>query len=163
MDAVRLADLRNPVFGEYRGVIAPRARLHAENVDSWLEKHGDPDLTSGVLSHVHMYDVIESVDDEVTLARLAQQVAQRWRGALAERFPDRQIVVGVDGEPDEYGPTIWMRTSKASALGVGFWSGQRPTVVPDDRRNTLRHWLRSKLPSQVVGRSSSERQTRSPE
>lgn len=91
MDAVRLAVLRNPVFGEYRGVIAPRARSNAENVDSWLEKHGDPDLTSGVLSHVHMYDVIDSVDDEVTLARLAQQVAQRWRGALAERFPDRQL------------------------------------------------------------------------
>lgn len=128
MDAVRLADLRNPVFGHYRGVIAPRARLDERNVDSWLEKHGDPDLTSGVLSHVHMYDVIESVDDEVTLARLAQQVAQRWREALPEQFPDRQFVVGVDGEPDEYGPTVWMQTSKIAASGVGLSSEQRERV-----------------------------------
>lgn len=77
IDAVRLADLRNPVFGEYRGVIAQRARLDAGKVDTWLEKHGDPDLTSGVLCHVHMHDVIDSVEDEVALARLAQQVARR--------------------------------------------------------------------------------------
>ena len=44
-----------------------------------------------------------------------------------------------------------------------FWSGQRQTVVPIDRRKTLRHWVRSELSPQVVNRSRSERQTRSPE
>lgn len=128
VDAVRLADLRNPVFGEYRGVVAPRARLDAENVDSWLEKHGDPDLTSGVLSHVHTYDVIGSVEDEVALARLAQQVAQCWREALAEQFPERQFTVGVDGEPDEYGPTVWVQTRKVATPGIGLNSDQRAQV-----------------------------------
>lgn len=113
IDAVRLADLRNPVFLDYREVIAPQARLTKPNVDRWLETH-DPDQTSSVLSHVHLYDAIESVDAEQVLARLAQQIAERWREALADQFPDRRFIVDVAGEPDEYGPTVWMRPLHAT-------------------------------------------------
>ncbi len=117
-DRLRLAELRNPVFGTYRGVVAPAWRLDEANVDAWLEQHGDPDLVTGVLCHVHLWDEIESMSDEVVLGEVAGSIAERWRSALEAQFPDRPFDVGVAGEPDEYGPTVWARPAASDRNGV---------------------------------------------
>lgn len=108
-DRLRLADLRNPVFGVYRDVVAPVWRLDAANIDEWLKRHHDPDAVTSVLCHVHLWDELESTDDEVVLGKVAATVAEGWRAALAAQLPDRTFAVGVAGEPEEYGPTVWAR------------------------------------------------------
>jgi hypothetical protein len=132
-DRLRLAELRNPVFGTYREVVAPAWRLDQANIDAWLERHRDPDAVISVLCHVHLWDEIESTDDEVVLGRVAATIAERWRAALAAQLPDRIFEVGVAGEPDEYGPTVWARTTvPASGRGGGvdhFDSGLRDRLI----------------------------------
>jgi len=106
-DRLRLAELRNPMFGTYRDVVAPAWRLDKSNIDAWLERHHDPDAVTSVLCHVHLWDEIESTSDEVVLGRVAATIAEGWRAALAAQFPGRAFEVGVAGEPEEYGPTVW--------------------------------------------------------
>ncbi len=108
-DRLRLAELRNPMFGTYRDVVAPAWRLDEANIDAWLERHQDPDAVTSVLCHIHLWDEIESTSDEVVLGREAGTIAEGWRAAMAAQFPGRAFEVGVAGEPEEYGPTVWAR------------------------------------------------------
>ena len=107
-DRLRLAELRNPMFGTYRDVVAPAWRLDKANIDAWLERHHDPHAVTSVLCHVHLWDEIESTSDEVVLGRVTGTIAEGWRAALAAQFPGRAFEVGMAGEPEEYGPTVWV-------------------------------------------------------
>jgi hypothetical protein len=106
-DRLRLRDLMHTPFGSVRGVIAPLAQIDEANVDAWLATH-PPEAVTAVLSHVHLWDCLDSTDDEAVLDEVAQVVARCWRESLARQFPERTFEVGVAGEPDEYGPTVWV-------------------------------------------------------
>lgn len=108
VDAVRLANLRRPRFVSYRGVIAPADRLDRENVDRWLEAH-DVVATTYAVSHTHLYDELRSIDDDAVYTALGDDVAAHWRAQLLEQMPDVDATIGVAGNPEEYGPTVWVQ------------------------------------------------------
>lgn len=112
-DRLRLRDLMHTPFGSDRGVIAPLAQIDEANIDAWLATH-PPEAVTAVLSHVHLWDRLDSTSDEAVLDEVAQVVARSWRESLARQFPDRTFEVGVAGEPDEHGPTVWVEARPAS-------------------------------------------------
>ena len=112
-DRLRLRDLMYTPFGSVRGVVAPLAQIDEANVDAWLATH-PPEAVTAVLSHVHLWDCLDSTSDEAVLDEVAEVVARSWRESLARQFPDRTFEVGVAGEPDEYGPTVWLEARSAS-------------------------------------------------
>lgn len=112
-DRLRLRDLMHTPFGSVRGVVAPLAQIDEANVDARLATH-PPEPVTAVLSHVHLWDRLDSTSDEAVLDEVAQVVARSWRGSLAQQFPDRTFEVGVAGEPDECGPTVWVEARPAS-------------------------------------------------
>jgi hypothetical protein len=108
-DRLRVRDLKQAEFGSYRDVVAPLFRLDESNIDGWLHNH-EPDSVTAVLSHVHLWDEVKSTNDETVLDAVAQQIAANWRETLGRQFPERLFEVGVAGEPEEYGPTIWLHS-----------------------------------------------------
>jgi hypothetical protein len=114
-EAVQLADLRNTPFVEYRDVVVPGTLFSQSNVDSWLERHPDPIQVSNTISHVHMYDMMESVDTDDAVEILAEQIAVRWRETLSTQFPNRHFEVGVSNELDDDGPTLWVRRASPAS------------------------------------------------
>jgi hypothetical protein len=112
-DRLRVRDLMHAPFGSVRGVIAPLAEIDEANIDAWLAAH-PPEAVTAVLSHVHLWDRLDSTSDEAVLDEVAQVVARSWRESLARQFPDRRFEVDVAGEPDEYGPTVWVQARPAS-------------------------------------------------
>ncbi len=112
-DRLRLRDLIHTQFGFDRGVVAPLLQIDEANIDAWLATH-PPEAVTAVLSHVHLWDRLDSTSDEAVLDEVAQVVASSWRGSLVRQFPDRTFEVGVAGEPDEYGPTVWLEARPAS-------------------------------------------------
>ncbi len=137
-DRLRLAELRNPVFGTYREVVAPPWRLDEANIDAWLERHHDADAVTSVLCHVHLWDEIESTSDEVVLGKVAATIAEGWRAALTVQFPSLAFEIGVAGEPDDYGPTVWARAVAPAG--------------PVDRLDQLDAGLRDRLIGLVAAR-----------
>ncbi len=109
LEALHLADLRNPYFVEYRGVIATRTRLIRSRVDLLLEAHSDPDQVSSAINQVPMRETIGSVETDDVLELLAKQVSARWREELLAQLPDMQFEVGISNGPNDNGPTVWMR------------------------------------------------------
>jgi hypothetical protein len=106
-DRLRLRDLMYAPFGTYRGVFAPLSRIDNSNVDTWLATH-PPDAVSAALSHVHLWDELISTNDETVLDEVARSIAGRWKETLARQFPQERFEVGVAGDPDDYGPTVWV-------------------------------------------------------
>jgi hypothetical protein len=113
-DRLRVQDLKQAEFGLYRDVVAPLFRIDESNIDDWLRNH-QADSVTAVLSHVHMWDEVRSTNDETVLDAVAQQIAANWRETLRRQFPERVFEVGVSGEPEEYGPTIWVHPISGEA------------------------------------------------
>lgn len=107
-DALRLADLRNVVFVERGGAIAPRSVMsRVANLDEWLATAVNPDEVTAALCHVHLYDEVQTIEDEAVLYRIGEVLATNWALRLEQVFPGRRFDVSVTNEPDDYGPTLW--------------------------------------------------------
>lgn len=108
-DGVRLADLRNVVFVEYGGAVAPRSAMRRTvNLDEWLESAGAPDEVTAALSHVHLYDEVTTVEDEAVLFRIGEDLVHRWKRRINSELPGLRFEVSVTNEEDDYGPTVWL-------------------------------------------------------
>lgn len=105
-----------PEVVEVEGCVVRATR--AGSVAAWMTNTGgDVSAVERVVNHLHLWDLFEDGDGELTdTERAAQAVAEAfvarvvadgWRASLAAGFPDRRFVVEESGEADgEYGPTV---------------------------------------------------------
>lgn len=87
--------------------------------DWWQELAGDRRQIESVINHVHLWDIFPSDEQETegALERLSEIMAETWRCALANRYPDRRFDVVVTSSPDEYGPTVSFTSVDSSKAG----------------------------------------------
>ncbi|SIN33899.1 hypothetical protein [Micromonospora cremea] len=113
-EAVVLADILWPRFVEYRGGVFLGFRFDAEGVDTWLaELDGDVPRVESMINHLHLWDIMNPAGDAeyVALSALAPRIAEAWRAALLLRLPDRDFVVTVADDPEDYGPTLYLASA----------------------------------------------------
>jgi hypothetical protein len=108
--AVAFTRLYWPAFVEVRGCVLLANRYTDENLEEWWQSlGGDRRAIEVTINHVHLRDVFprskSGVPDE-GLSHLAEVLGKTWGAAAREQFPDREFVVSVTGEPEDYGPTI---------------------------------------------------------
>lgn len=103
-----------PEFIEYRGCVFLRFVFDEGAIENWFsELNGDGRAVESVANHVHLWDVFAAKTDAENrvLAELASRLAKMWNAALRLAFPDREFVITVAGESDDYGPTVSFRSA----------------------------------------------------
>jgi len=103
-----------PDFIEYRGCVFLKFVFDEGAVENWFnELNGDGKTVESVANHVHLWDVFAAKTDAENgvLAQLASRLSEMWNAALRLAFPDRQFVVTVSSEADDYGPTVSFRSA----------------------------------------------------
>lgn len=109
-DLLALVEVVAPRFRVLEGcVIRDRPGVEDTFAGWWAHIPGETTSVEAVMNHVHLYDLVDDTVDEADLPLLeaaAERIAEAWRLALADQLPDRELVVTVATEPDEYGPTV---------------------------------------------------------
>ena len=104
-----------PSLIEIRGCVLLSWRYEeAEFEKWWAELSGDRSAVEDLINHVHLWDVFSDLEDPLSaraLAELGQIMTESWRCALRCSYPEREFIVHMDTDEDEYGPTISFRSS----------------------------------------------------
>lgn len=109
---VAVAGLLWPQFVRVDECILIADRYDPQTFATWRERLGKRGDIEAAVNHVHLWDVfsgVESVPDEA-LKFLGQVMCKTWAAALAEAFPDEQLDIEFSNDPDDYGPTVTMRS-----------------------------------------------------
>ena len=110
--AVAVARLVVPSLIEVRGCALLAWRYDEANFDEWWNRlEGDVPRIEAVMNHIHLWDVFLDEVNEDAARDLVALLERTWRLALAAAFPDRDFVVIVGDDPEDYGPTISFHTS----------------------------------------------------
>jgi hypothetical protein len=112
-EATALLMIAWPEFVEYRGRIFLKWSFLQSKVDTWFEElDGDGPAVEGVVNHLHLWDVfsLKGPEDYKAASMLAVNIAKMWRIAVREAFPGREFDVAITDEPDDYGPTLTLRS-----------------------------------------------------
>jgi hypothetical protein len=116
--AVAFAALFWPTFVEVRGCIVWRERLDSANFERWwVELNGRRAEIEATINHLHLWDPFDPSEEQVSsdaISELAAVLARTWAAALRDQFPDLQFEVSRADDPDEYGPTLTVRTIRRS-------------------------------------------------
>jgi hypothetical protein len=114
--AIVLARLFWPEFVEHRGGVFVDFMFHEETVNNWIKKFdGDATKAEPVVNHTHLWDMFQETSEHVpahALTELGEILCRCWRHAVEEAFPDRDFVVALENEPDDYGPTLYLYTKR---------------------------------------------------
>ena len=103
-----------PNFVEYRGFVFLKFAFDEQAIENWFsELGGDGKAVESVANHVHLWDVFAANTDAENrvLAGLASRLAEMWSAALGCAFPDREFLVTVTDESEDYGPTVSFRSA----------------------------------------------------
>ena len=111
--ALSFARLFWPKFVERHGCVLLAHRADDGLIEEWLRRtDGDVPQTESALNHVHLYDELsESDPDDAGLMEVGRALQHCWTAALAEQFPGRAFNVQLVGSEDDYGPTLYARSS----------------------------------------------------
>jgi hypothetical protein len=114
--AIVLARLFWPEFVEHRGGVFLDFQFDEANVDNWVASlDGDALQAERVVNHTHLWDMFYRTSEDVpprALTELGEILCRCWRHAAEEAFPDREFIVELENEPDDYGPTLYLYTKR---------------------------------------------------
>lgn len=117
--AIILSRLFWPKFVEYRGGVFVDFGFDEEQkkaIDGWAAKFGgDASKAESVVNHTHLWDMFNRTSEDVparALTELGEILCRCWRHAAEEAFPDREFIVALENEPDDYGPTLYLYTKR---------------------------------------------------
>lgn len=102
-----------PEFVTYRGCVFLAWKFDEANADTWFEElDGRTAEIEAVVNHVHLWDGFsaQEAEDRAALPALAVTIRQLWESAVRKAFPDRRFEVLLADEPDDYGPTLTLRS-----------------------------------------------------
>lgn len=108
-DVVVLSALLWPDLIERAGAVFVEFLFDEESYGQWLAREDrDARSVEKAINHLHLWDIFDPKSDQeyAALADLAVIIARMWQIRGGSAFPDRDFVVTVSGEPEEYGPTI---------------------------------------------------------
>ncbi|WP_146214538.1 hypothetical protein [Streptomyces sp. ICBB 8177] len=108
-----LSDIFWPAFIEVRNCILRERSYEEQNLDAWFQAtSGDRASIESTLNQLKLWQVIEckeTVEDDAALHRIARVIANCWRAALKESFPQEEFDVRLLKTPD--GPIVTFSTS----------------------------------------------------
>ena len=86
----------------YKDLHLNACNIDANIIDQWIERQIES-LTEleKLLNHIHVYDLLPSVQDEDELKTVADEIARDWENALSNHDP-RYRVLRYEG----YGPEV---------------------------------------------------------
>lgn len=89
-------------------------RYDPQTFAAWRDRASGRAEIEAAINHVHLWDVFDDTDDvqEGALEFLGGVMCQTWRLAVAEAFPGEPMEVEFTNDPDDYGPTVTMRSGK---------------------------------------------------
>ena len=108
-EAAVLSALFWPDFVEFQGCVFLDFKFEEKGVNSWLDRlKSDLRAVEAVVNQVHLWDMFAptSPEEYKVLSQLAGRVSDIWRAAVRHAFPDREFLVSVADDPEEYGPTL---------------------------------------------------------
>lgn len=111
-EAAVLSTLLWPDFVEFQGCVVLGFKFDDEGVNNWIDRlKGDVRAVEAVVNEVHLWDIFAptSPEEYKVLSQLAGRVSDMWRAAVQHAFPDREFLVSVTDDPEEYGPTLTLR------------------------------------------------------
>jgi hypothetical protein len=88
-------------FGPALSVIAIAVSWHTDSISN--------KLMSGVINHVHLWDLFggdAGSDDDLLL--LAKVLAVTWKCAAETQFPTKQFIGEWRSDDSDYGPTVYI-------------------------------------------------------
>lgn len=112
-EACAFSELFWPEFVEYRDCVFLQFLYDEQGIDSWFEKlNGDRSAIESLVNHLHLWDVLAPTSEAEygALAVLANSMASMWKMVARLKFPTRSFVVSVAAEPDEYDPTLTLKS-----------------------------------------------------
>jgi hypothetical protein len=102
-----------PEFVEYRDCVFLKFAYNRTAIDTWFDElKEDGHAVESVVNHLHLWDVFaaDTPAENAVLAELASRIGKMWSSALAESFPDREFIVTATDDPNDYGPTLSVRS-----------------------------------------------------
>jgi hypothetical protein len=114
-EAASLLMIAWPEFVEYRDCVFLKWSFSQSNVDTWFEElSGNGPAVEGVVNHLHLWDAfsLNGPADYRAASAMSANIANMWRAALRDAFPDREFDVTLTDEPDDYGPTLTLNSRR---------------------------------------------------
>ena len=103
-----------PDFVEFQGCVFLEFKFDEDGVGVWIDQlKGDLRAVESVVNQVHLWDMFAptSPKEYAVLSQLAGRLVDMWRSALRRAFPGRQFLITVTDDPEEYGPTLVIRSA----------------------------------------------------
>lgn len=111
--AVALARLFWPGFVRVDGCILLEDRYDEQTFRNWQAELESRAAIEAAVNHIHLWDVFgassDSIPDEA-MEFLGHVVAKTWASAVAAAFPDEDMLVKFSNDPEDYGPTVTVRS-----------------------------------------------------
>lgn len=115
--ALAFASLFWPRLIDVDGCVFLAERYDPDAHRQWLESLSErPEALERTMNHVHLWDLFDPASEGIAakeLDRLAEVIAQTWRAALVDQFPNRGGDVEIANDDESYGPTLTLFTTHA--------------------------------------------------
>jgi uncharacterized damage-inducible protein DinB len=104
-----------PGFVERNDAVFVDFLFDEASYDQWhAETGGDIQAIEKILNHLHLWDLFDPKSDQeyTAVSGLSRKIADAWKVSAHNSFPNREFCVEVSDEPEDYGPTITLYSSK---------------------------------------------------